>query len=320
MSYHATVREVYREAALTPTENLCCIPQTPRYLPELNIPDIMHQMNYGCGSTVHLQDMQPDQTLLYVGVGGGLEVFQLAYFARRPGAIIAVEPVAEMRDAARVNLEVAAETNSWFDPSFIEIRDGDALDLPVEDGSIDMAAQNCLFNIFQDEDLTLALREMYRVLADTGRLVMSDPISPEPIPHHLRDDDRLRAQCISGCQSLEDYLNAMVAVGFGAAEVRSRRPYRLLDAASFDLDQDLMLETVEVAAFKTPMPEDGPCIFTGRCAIYGGPNETYDDGKGHVLVRNMPHGVCDKTARALATHPDITVTDSTWHYQGDGCC
>ena len=104
---------------------------------------------------------------------------------------------------------------------------------------------------------------------------------------------------------MSDYLDAIVNVGFGAIEVRSRRPYRLLDAKQFNLDEDLLLETVEVAAVKTPMPDDGPCIFTGKYAIYGGEEESYDDGVGHLLMRNLPHGICDKTAKAclLYTSP-----------------
>ena len=101
LSYHDTVHDVYREAAEAPADNLCCVPQSPRFLPELDIPDIMHQMNYGCGTTVHLQDMKPQQRILYVGVGGGLELLQLAYFARRADSVIGVDPVAEMRVSAR---------------------------------------------------------------------------------------------------------------------------------------------------------------------------------------------------------------------------
>ena len=112
MSYHTTVRDVYREAATQPAANLCCVPQAPRYLPGLNIPPIMVEMNYGCGTTIHLQDMTPNQRVLYVGVGGGLEVLQLAYFARRPGGVIAVDPVREMRQKARANLELAAVIRS----------------------------------------------------------------------------------------------------------------------------------------------------------------------------------------------------------------
>ncbi len=322
-SYHDTVLDVYRDAALKPAANLCCVPQAPRFLPGLDVPDIMHEMNYGCGSTVHLQDMRKNQTALYVGVGGGLEALQLAYFCRRPGGVVAVDPVAEMRDVARKNLDLAAETNGWFDPSFVDIRDGDALQLPVEDNSIEFAAQNCLFNIFKtDGDLEKALGEMHRVLNKAGRLVMSDPVTPRLMPQRLVDDEALRAACISGCLTLEDYLAKIVGAGFGAIEVRSRKPYRMLDATSYQLESNLLLETVEVAAFKTPIPEDGPCIFTGRDAVYTGPEETFNDGKGHLLHQNMPMPVCDKTAAALSAlgRDDLVVTESTWHYQGGGCC
>lgn len=325
MSYHVTVQDVYRDAAAAPAASLCCVPQTPRYLPGLSIPSIMHEMNYGCGTTVHLQDMTPNQRVLYVGVGGGLEALQLAYFARHPGGVVAVDPVPEMREVARKNLELAAQTNDWFDPAFVELRDGDALALPVEDGSIDLAAQNCLFNIFKTTDtgsgdLEKALQEMHRVLKPAGRLVMSDPITPRPIPAHLQDDEVLRAECVSGCLTYDIYMEKIVEAGFGSIEVRSRRPYRMLDTHRYKLDAELLLESVEVCAYKTPVLADGACIFTGRVAIYTGPDETLDDGKGHVLRRDVPLPVCDKTARVLSGLPDMTVTEPTWHYSGGGCC
>ena len=322
MSYHTTVQDVYRKAAQEPDGSLCCVPQAPQYLPGLHIPSIMHEMNYGCGSTVHPQDMKKDQTVLYVGVGGGLEALQLAYFARRPGAVIAVDPVAEMRDAARMNLQQAAQTNDWFDPTFVDIRDGDALNLPVESGTVDIAAQNCLFNIFTSEDLNQALLEMHRVLKPAGRLVMSDPVSPGEIPDHLRANETLRAQCISGCLTLDRYLETIVEAGFGSIEVRSRRPYRMLDRKRFDLQEEILLETVEVCAYRTPVPADGPCIFIGQSVIYTGSETQFDDGAGHVMLTDVPLPVCRKTAAALTSrnHPDLTITAPTWHYGGGGCC
>ncbi len=94
----------------------------------------------------------------------------------------------------------------------------------------------------------------------------------------------------------------------------------MLDAVGYEMDADLLLETIELAAFRVPIPADGSCIFTGRFAIYSGREDSFDDGNGHVLSKNIPLGVCDKTAKALSGIPNITVTDSTWHYQGDGCC
>jgi ubiquinone/menaquinone biosynthesis C-methylase UbiE len=311
---------------MEPDGALCCVTQAPRYLPGLEIPEIMYDMDYGCGTTIHLEDMNKDQTVLYVGVGGGLEALQLAYFARRPRGVIAVDPVAEMREAAARNLTLATKQNPWFDPSFVDIREGDARSLPVEDASVDMAAQNCLFNIFttanEGGDLEQALAEMRRVLKPQGRLVMTDPISTRPMPRHLQEDEVLRAKCISGCLVYDDYVDKIVDAGFGQVEVRTRAPYRMLTRDRYDLEEDLLLESIEVCAYKVPIPADGPCIFTGRTAIYTGSEESLNDGNGHVLVRDIPMGVCDKTAEQLAGlgRGDITVTGSTWHYRGGGCC
>lgn len=73
-------------------------------------------MNYGCGTTVHLQDMRPAIDILYIGVGGGLEALQFAYFTRRANSVIAVDSVQEMIDRARANLRLAESTNDWFRP------------------------------------------------------------------------------------------------------------------------------------------------------------------------------------------------------------
>ncbi len=39
-------------------------------------------------------------------------------------------------------------------------------------------------------------------------------------------------------------------------------------------------------------------------------------------MQNQPLAVCDKTAGALKNlgHPDIFISDSTWFYDGGGCC
>jgi hypothetical protein len=70
------------------------------------------------------------------------------------------------------------------------------------------------------------------------------------------------------------------------------------------------------------MPADGPCVFTGKTAIYYGSDASFDDGKGHVMGQNQPLAVCDKTAAALARldRPDLYVSDSTYFYDGGGCC
>ena len=320
MTYLETVADFYAEVAETPAAGLCCVQSSPLQLPGLKIPAQMQEMNYGCGTTVHPAELSGEPTVLYVGVGGGLEALQFAYFSRRPGAIVAVDPVASMRQAAACNLSIAAQENPWFDPSFVLIKAGDAFALPVPDDSADVVAQNCLFNIFEPADLSKALQEAYRVLKPGGRLVMSDPIATRSIPLHLQQDERLRAMCLSGALTYEHYIQRIVRAGFGQVEVRARRPYRLLDRRNYALDEHLLLESLDSVSFKVVIPEDGPCVFTGKTAVFAGSEDYFDDQAGHVMQPGIPLAVCDKTAGKLAKFEDVLVTDSTWHYDGGGCC
>ncbi|MFV8225601.1 arsenosugar biosynthesis arsenite methyltransferase ArsM [Christiangramia aquimixticola] len=322
MSYLETTKDVYREAALTPDIGLCCTTNPVWELPGLKIPGIMQEMNYGCGSTVHARDLTNNPRTLYVGVGGGMELLQFAYFSRQKLGVVGVDVVDEMLEASRKNFKEAEKLNPWFKSEFVDLKKGDATNLPVEDNSIDVAAQNCLFNIFKTEELTQALKEMYRVLKPHGRLVMSDPTCEQEMNEELRNDERLRALCLSGSLSIKDYVKALTDAGFGTIEIRARKPYRILDPKNYPTDELIYIESIEVAAIKDPMPEDGPCIFTGKAAIYYGDQDHFDDGKGHILVKNQPLAICDKTAAALAElgRDDIFISESTWHYDGGGCC
>ena len=322
MSYLQATNDLYKEAALTPDVGLCCTTNPIWELPGLKIPKIMQEMNYGCGSTVHARDLSNNPRMLYVGVGGGMELLQFAYFNRQKGGVVGVDVVDEMLEASRKNFKIAEEENDWFKSDFVDLKKGDALNLPVEDNSIDVAAQNCLFNIFKEEDLTRAIEEMYRVLKPHGKLVMSDPTCEQEMNDTLRNDDRLRALCLSGSLPIEKYIKALTDVGFGTIEIRARKPYRVLAPGAYPTNELIYIESIEVAAIKDPMPEDGPCIFTGKAAIFYGDEDYFDDKKGHVLLKNQPLAVCDKTANALAAigREDIFISKSTYHYDGGGCC
>ena len=322
LTYLETTKNVYKAAAEKPDVGLCCTTTPVWQLPGLDMPVIMQQMNYGCGSTVNPRDLVNNPKILYVGVGGGMELLQFAYFSRQTGGVTGVDVVDEMLQASKNNFIEAEKLNPWFKNEFVELLKGDALHLPIDDNSIDVAAQNCLFNIFKQEELKMALKEMYRVLKPRGRLVLSDPTCETAMPATLQNDEQLRALCLSGALPLNDYIRMITDIGFGTIEIRAKRPYRILDPVHYATDKLIYIESVEVCAIKDPMPADGPCVFTGKTAIYYGSEESFDDGKGHVLLPNQPMAVCDKTAGNLKdlNRSDIFISPSTWFYDGGGCC
>ncbi len=320
--YLQTTKEIYKEAAENPQIGLCCTTTPVWQLPDLKMPARMLEMNYGCGSTVHPRDLIRDPKILYVGVGGGMELLQFAYFNRHKGGVIGVDVVDEMLTASRKNLIEAEHQNTWFKNEFVDLRYGDALHLPVEDNSIDVAAQNCLFNIFKEDELKQALEEMYRVLKPHGRLVLSDPTCENQMPIALKEDERLRALCLSGALPLKQYVKMITDIGFGTIEIRAKRPYRILDPKNYQTNELIYIESVEVCAIKDTMPVDGPCVFTGKTAIYYGIEDFFDDHNGHTLLPNQPLAICDKTAAVLSAlnRDDIFISDSTYFYDGGGCC
>jgi SAM-dependent methyltransferase len=322
MSYLDTTHDVYKEAALSPDIGLCCTTNPIWELPGLKIPKIMQEMNYGCGSTVHARDLTNNPKILYVGVGGGMELLQFAYFSRQKEGVIGVDVVDEMLEASKKNFAEAEAQNSWFNKDFVSLKKGDALNLPVVDNSIDVAAQNCLFNIFKVEELKKAISEMYRVLKPHGKLVMSDPTCEQPMNDRLREDERLRALCLSGSIPIAEYVKMLTDAGFGTIEIRARKPYRILDPLHYNTEELIYIESIEVAAIKDPMPTDGPCVFTGKAAIYYGKEAFFDDKAGHVLIKNQPLAICDKTATALTNlnRNDIYISEPTFHYDGGGYC
>lgn len=253
-------------------------------------------MNYGCGSTVHTRYLSNNPRMLYVGVGGGMELLQFSYFNRQKGGVIGVDVVDEMLAASRNNFKIAEQENDWFKSGLVDLKKGDGLKRAID--------------------------EMYRVLKPHGKLVMSDLTCEQEMNDRLRNDDRLRALCLSGSLPISEYIKALTDAGFGTIEIRARKPYRILDTKNYPTDELIYIESIEVAAIKDPMPEDGPCIFTGKTAIYYGSEDYFDDNKGHVLLKNQPLAICDKTAGALASldRDDIFISESTFHYNGGGCC
>jgi SAM-dependent methyltransferase len=319
-TYLEVAQEVYARAAESPDPLLCCVDGAGFSLPDLDVPPIMREMNYGCGSTVDPADLRGSGPLLYVGVGGGLEALQFAYFRRRPGGVIAVDPVREMRECAERNLEEAARRNPWFRREFVRILDGTAARLPVPDASMDLVAQNCLFNIFMEDDLRTALAEVHRVLRPGGRFSASDPVSERPLPAALRGNPNLRARCISGCLTYEEYLAAIAGAGLTRISVRSRRPYRLLLPVEHpELESPLLLWSIELSAEKPHRPTEKPSIFTGRYAIYRGLDAAYLSEDGASFPRGTPLQVSDGRAEELVDRPDFLVTPPTYG-PGRSCC
>ena len=116
-------------------------------------------------------DLQPGERVLDVACGTGVIARLAAEAVGATGSVTGIDIAPDMIEVAR---SVAAP-----DGARIEWNVGDATALPDADGSYDVVL--CQMGLMFVEDRPAALREMRRVLAPGGRLVINTPGTIQPM-------------------------------------------------------------------------------------------------------------------------------------------
>jgi len=219
---HDVVREHYAERARksdsccgpeslarTPgrAASACCDSKNVIYPDELltAVPDDIANFSLGCGDPITLAALQPGQTVLDLGSGGGLDCFLAAKKVGETGFVIGVDMTPEMLARARSSAERMGVTNVEFRRGFLE-------SLPVDDNSIDVTISNCVINLSPDK--AKVFDEVFRVLAPGGKLAVSDIVTDGPLPDVIKQSLSMWAGCVAGAVDAQDYIAMMESAGF----------------------------------------------------------------------------------------------------------
>ncbi|RQH01900.1 arsenite methyltransferase [Natrarchaeobius oligotrophus] len=167
-------------------------------------------LGLGCGNPVAMSALEPGETVLDLGSGGGFDCFLAAREVGPDGHVIGVDMTPEMLERAREN---AAE--SEFD--HVEFRLGEIEHLPVADETVDTIISNCVVNLSPDKPRAFA--EAYRVLRPGGSLSISDLVATGPLPPEVRDDPDAVAECVGDAARIEDLERWLADAGFVDVEV-----------------------------------------------------------------------------------------------------
>lgn len=319
------MRQRYAEGARERQPSLCCpVSCNPRYLEV--IPREILERDYGCGDPTPY--LKPGDTVLDLGSGAGKVCFIAAQLVGSSGQVIGVDINSEMLALARRH---AAEVGAKLGFSNIAFRQGRLEDLALDfdrvdawlrenpvrgvedlsrfddfaarqrgsapliaDQSVDVVVSNCVLNLVRDSEKRRVVGEIHRVLRRGGRAVISDIVSDEPVPAHLKNDPELWSGCISGALQQDEFLRAFEQAGFYGIEILEREaaPWRTLEGIEF--------RSITVRAVKG---KEGSCLDCNQAVIYRGPWCKVEDDDGHSLVRGQPMAVCEKTFHIYTNAP-----------------
>jgi arsenite methyltransferase len=211
---HDVVREHYAERArktdsccAPDSASSCCDSKNVLYPEELlaTLPDDVANFSLGCGDPITLAALQPGQTVLDLGSGGGLDCFLAAKKVGQAGHVIGVDMTPEMVARARSSAKRMGVENVEFRQGFLE-------SLPVDDNSIDVTISNCVINLSPDK--AKVFNEVFRVLRPGGKLAVSDIVTDGPLPDAIKQSLSMWAGCVAGAVDSKDYIAMMESAGF----------------------------------------------------------------------------------------------------------
>src|SRR6266481_1887176 len=189
----------------------------------------------GCGNPTALEQLKPNETVLDLGSGGGIDVLLSARRVGPTGRAYGLDMTDEMLALARENQKKSGVEN-------VEFLKGEIENIPLPDNSVDVIISNCVINLSGDKDRVLA--EAFRVLKPGGRFAVSDVVVRGEVPQEIRRNVELWIGCVAGALEEREYRDKLAKAGFEAIGVEPTRVYRVEDAREFLADKGVDADTI----------------------------------------------------------------------------
>ena len=177
-------------------------------------------LGLGCGLPTEFAQIQPGDTVIDLGSGGGNDCFVARAEAGESGKIIGVDFTPAMINLARKNADKLGFNN-------VEFRQGDIEELPVSDNTADVVVSNCVLNLVPDKPKVFA--EILRSLRPGGHFSISDVVLVGQLPVELVQSAELYAGCVAGAIQMEEYLDIIRQTGFENIAVQKQKPILIPD-------------------------------------------------------------------------------------------
>ena len=170
-----------------------------------DLPQAAILASLGCGNPIAVADLNPGETVLDLGSGGGIDVILSAKRVGETGLAYGLDMTDEMLALARANAQEAGVRNAIFLKGLIE-------EIPLPADSVDVVISNCVINLSTDK--AAVLTEVARVLKPGGRIGISDVVAEDRLAPGERAERGSYVGCIAGALAKSEYEAGLEAAGF----------------------------------------------------------------------------------------------------------
>jgi arsenite methyltransferase len=162
-------------------------------------------MGLGCGNPRAIASIQPGETILDLGSGGGFDCFLAAAETGGSGQVIGIDMTPTMISKARNN----AVKGKYH---HVEFRLGEIEHMPIANDTVDVIISNCVINLSPDKKQVFS--EAFRVLKPGGRLAISDVVAGTELPEDMKQDLALYSGCMAGASLISELQTILEGSGF----------------------------------------------------------------------------------------------------------
>lgn len=170
-----------------------------------------------CGGAVQKSEAKANEICIDLGSGRGTDVLRLAEEVGEGGFVYGIDVTEEM-------IRKATTTAVKMGVGNVKFIQADLEQIPLEDEIAHLIISNCTLNHVGNKPKVWA--EIYRLLINGGRFVISDIYSSEPVPEEYANDPEAVAECWAGSITKSEYIAIVKNAGFKEFRIlEESKPY-----------------------------------------------------------------------------------------------
>ena len=158
-----------------------------------------------CGGAAQKSEVKTGEVCIDLGSGRGTDVLRLAEEVGEGGFVYGIDVTDEM-------IRKATSTAAKMGVENVKFIQADLEEIPLPDETANLIVSNCTLNHVSNKNKVWS--EIYRLLKNNGRFVISDIYSSVPVPEEYANDPNAVAECWAGSITKAEYINIIKATGF----------------------------------------------------------------------------------------------------------